>query len=204
MNNQNSSIPDDVYVVGCGPSLKDFDWNQIRYKTTIAINGAIRFVPNLSYFLTADSTYARRAAVNNFWDCAGYKVLVMREDHRFFHRVKPYLEQYEWHIKPTRFDGRIYIDGNTEFCTGQNSGFCGMQLAVILGAKRIHLLGMDLHHNGGSNFHSQYRSGVTRLNEFFTHFVTAIKKMKAKGLEVISHSPTSKLNTYIEYRKEID
>jgi len=203
MDDRNYNISDDVYVIGCGPSLKDFDWEQIRSKSTIAINGAIKFVPKPSYFLTADSVYARCAAVNNFWGCACCKVLVMREDHKFFHRVEPFLKQYDWHIKPTRFDGQIYVNGNG-FCTGQNSGFCGMQLAIILGAKRIHLLGMDLHHNGGSNFHAQYRSGVTHLTEYFGHFVTALEKIKEAGLEVISHSPTSKLNEYIEYRKEID
>lgn len=204
MDDRYNNISEDVYVVGCGPSLKDFDWEQIRSKSTIAVNGALGFVPNPSYFITADSVYAHRAAVNKFWGVSCCKVLVMCEDHRSFAAVRPFLKQYDWHIRPTRFNGQICVDADTGFCTGQNSGFCGMQLAIILGVKRIHLLGMDFHHEGGSNFHRQYNSGICHFQEYLIHFVTAVKTIKEKGLEVISHSPTSKLNEYIEYRKEIN
>ena len=40
-----------VYLIGGGPSLKNFEWNSLHGKKTIAINKAITFYPN------ADAVY---------------------------------------------------------------------------------------------------------------------------------------------------
>lgn len=191
---------EDIYVIGCGPSLKKFDWFKLSNKTTIAINGAILDTPMPDYFVTADSRFAIRAAKSYFWHIDTYKVLIMANNHNRFKQVQPFLPFFTHRIIPIRFDGEIGVS-ESEFATGQNSGFCGMQLAVILGAKRIHLLGMDFHSKGGSNYHKKYSSGVNQLDEFYTHFVTAINKLRKLDIEVISHSPTSRLNSIIEYQE---
>ena len=77
-----------------------------------------------------------------------------------------------------------------------------MQFAVILGAKRIHLLGMDLHVTGGEHYKEGYpRLDVTRLDEFFNNFVRAISLLQEAGVELISHSSSSRLNTLIPYEE---
>ena len=47
-----------IYVIGCGPSLKNFDWSLLKHKTTIAVNGAIYDTPKPDYFITGDSSFA--------------------------------------------------------------------------------------------------------------------------------------------------
>lgn len=188
----------EIYVVGCGPSLKGFRWPLLENKTTISVNGAIRDVPNPDWLVTADSRFARMASVCDFWDVQTYKVLVMGTDHKRYMSVQQYLHLWDRRITPRRFDGQIGFSED-EFCTGQNSGFCGIQLAVILGARKIHLLGMDFHTEGGENYHDLYSSDPRRLDEFLTHFRTAVEILKGRDIEVVSHSPSSLLNDMIPF-----
>lgn len=187
----------DIYVVGCGPSLKGFDWSLLKDRVVVAVNGAVCSIPDAAYAITADSRFATMAVACKFWNATAYRVLVMRNDHATFHRVTPFLHEWNLRIEPSRFDGRIG-EKWSEFCTGQNSGFCGMQFAVLLGAKRVHLLGMDFHVNGGEHFHRLYGGNASKLDEFFTHFKTAVVTLKERGVRVISHSQSSRLNPFVE------
>lgn len=191
----------EIYVVGCGPSLKGFNWTLLADKTTIAVNGSLKDVPNPNIFITADSYFAFRAAHANFWNIDTHKVLVMGTDHAHYKRVKPVVHQYDHRIVPVSFGGQIGLS-KSQFATGQNSGFCGLQYAVILGAKVIHLLGMDFCcEDSSSNYHGLYTSTSIKFAEFFRHFKTGIEILRRHKIKVISHSPISLLNGVIEYEK---
>ena len=92
-----------------------------------------------------------------------------------------------------------------DFRTGYNSGFCAFQLAVLLGYKKIHLLGFDLcENNSKTHYHSKYKNRKTINNKmfekFYTNFVLAIKILKEKtDIEIISHSKISRLNNSVLY-----
>lgn len=189
-----------IYVVGCGPSLKGFNWTLLANKTTIAVNGSLRDVPNPDIFITADSYFAFRAAHANFWNIDTHKVLVMKTDHVHYKRVQRVVHCYDHCIVPFSFGGQIGFS-ESQFATGQNSGFCGLQYAVILGAKVIHLLGMDFCDDGNSNYHGLYPSDPTKFAEFLCHFKTGVEILKQHKIKVISHSPISLLNGVIEYKK---
>jgi hypothetical protein len=190
---------DDIYVVGGGPSLKGFDWFLLKDVTTIAVNMAAMKVPQPDYVLTADSYFTKLAVRKRFWGVEGFfSVLVMGKDHPRYWKIRDFAALWDHRITPVRFDGRIgFTEGR--FCTGQNSGFCGMQLAVVLGAKIVHLLGMDFHTKGGHHFHTGYSTNVDALDEYLGHFHTAVLLLKMQGVEVVSHSPTSRLNDWIRY-----
>lgn len=193
---------DDIYVVGCGPSLKKFDWSLLKDKTTIAVNGSIRDVPKPDYFITADSYYARKAVQEAFYYKNAFKILVMNDNHKHFKHLTGIICEYNYRIKPAKFNGDIGFTEN-QFCTGQNSGFCGMQLAVILGAKIVHLLGIDCSGSGKGNYHGLYSSNPAVWDEFFGHFVTAVQILQKHNVKVISHSAISRLNNFIEYEELI-
>ena len=191
----------EIYVVGCGQSLDGFNWTLLQDKTTIAVNGALRDVPNPDFFVTADTYFANRAAHSNFWGVDTYKVIVMQPDHPHINRVARAISKYDCHIIPVRYNGDIGFS-ELDFCTGQNSGFCGMQLAVVLKAKVIHLLGMDFCGSGvKGNYHGMYPSNQNVWDEFFFNFKIAIEKLREYDIEVISHSSISRLNGIVEYRK---
>lgn len=190
----------DIYVVGCGPSLRDFNWRLLDGRIVIAVNGVMATLTNATYAITADSRFALMAHANGYWQSRAHRVLVMRRDHAAFHRVLPFLNEWHTHIEPTHFDGNISLSLG-DFCTGQNSGFCGMQYAVLLGATCIHLLGMDFHTDGGEHYHTMYGGNPNKLDEFLIHFETAAATLRDHGVSVVSHSPTSRLNRSIDYVK---
>lgn len=93
-----------------------------------------------------------------------------------------------------------------EFRNGGNSGYCALQLALILGYKEIHLVGMDLgkvdgrthHHKGYIECKDDYEG---RFAEFSLAIMTAITNDFEKFPEVklINHSPVSPLRSLIGY-----
>ena len=190
----------EIYVIGCGPSLKDFNWQLLKDKTTIAVNGSLIDVPNPDFFLTADSGFACKASQANFWNVETQKILVMGPGHTHFRSVKPYLHLWNHRITPVCFNGDIGFNENN-FATGQSSGFCGMQLAVILGAKKIHLLGMDFTGKGKGNYHNRYTSNPKTWNEFLLYFNIGIRRLQQYGLEIVNHSSISLLNNTIPYEE---
>ena len=188
----------DIFVIGCGQSLKKFKFERLKHLSTIAINGSFLDVPNPDIFLTADSDYAEHASKAGFYGINTYRVLVMNNDHKGFKHIEKYLSMWNHRIKPTRFDGEIGLS-ESDFATGQNSGFCGIQLATILGAKRIHLLGFDMCGTGRGNYHNRYNSNPTTWLEFFIHLKVALVRLQQFGITVVNHSPTSLLKDIIGY-----
>lgn len=188
---------DDVYVLGCGPSLKGFRWAALQGKMVIAINASLADFPSATYFLTADSWIVRYAAANQFWKSPAKRILVMQPDHPHMGKIRNKIHLFHV-ICPSRFDGQIGFE-EKDFATGQNSGFCGMQLAVLFRPKRIHLLGIDLHTRGGDHYHSRHSVGASHLDEYYHHFVTATGILWRHGTQVISHSESSRLNSHIPF-----
>jgi hypothetical protein len=92
----------------------------------------------------------------------------------------------------------------SEFCSGNNSGFCALQLAVLLGYTEIYLFGIDLNVGRGTHYHAMYTSARARfhrlLNEYFESFKQGLELIKNRGgIEVFSCSPISSLNDVIQY-----
>ncbi len=190
-----------IYIVGGGPSLKGFNFNCLNGRRVMAINASLEDVPNPEFFLTADTWYCGVAVRADFWKKKCYKIMVIRRDHRKYHRAEPFLSFYDEIVIPNRFDGYIGFE-KPAFATGGNSGFCGMQYAVLLGMTKIHLLGFDFSTEGGDHYHNRYVVGRRRLGEFARNFVLAVKMIEKKtNIEIISYSPISILNEHVKYRE---
>lgn len=193
---------DEIYVVGGGPSLTGFDFSKLRDKTTIAVNAALVDVPNPDYFLTADTWYCGVAAKANFWNTFPWKVIVIGKDHKRYRRAVPSLQFYDEIICPTRFDGKIGMD-KRHFATGKNSGFCGLQYAVLLNPKRICLLGFDLSKTKGDHYHNRYCVGAN-LKDFAPHFIEGLSILKEKtNIEVVSYSKDSPINEIVPFKPPV-
>ena len=93
-----------------------------------------------------------------------------------------------------------------DFRTGLNSGYCALQLAILLGYEKIYLLGIDLNPTSSTHYHKGYGTKIKRFHalllDYFKHFKEGLEQIKKddKGIEVISCSPTSKLNSIIQYQ----
>lgn len=209
-----SKRPSKVFVVGGGPSLQGFDFSLLSNEFTIITNKSILHTPNPNYFISVDYTFLGKIDRLAFKSNSATKVFVADFSY-------PFLKEINGQIIDTRSNLVYELDdfdivvraheqggiGRTfkEFRTGRNSGFCALQLAVILGFEEIYLLGVDLCFNTCTHYHEGYgeseREFNKKLEEYYHFFVKGIKELKKKSLctKIYSCSPTSKLNTCIPF-----
>lgn len=89
-------------------------------------------------------------------------------------------------------------------CTGQNSGYQAINLAVHLGASTIVLLGFDMQPSadGRHRWHGwhRYRGHEVKTpppyDQFLPHFRTLVAPLKQLGIRVINATPTSALDVF--------
>lgn len=204
----------EVYVIGGGPSLKNFNFFGLTHKDTIVTNKSILNVPLPSYFITVDYTFPKKIGLDNFKQVHTSKVFVADFSHPFLkekdgrivdtrHDMVYNLENFNVIIKSHKSEGIGYsLD---DFRTGLNSGFCALQLAVILDYKKIYLLGMDLCVTNQTHYHSGYGEGSSsfksKLDKYYDYFKAGLEQLKRErpDIQVVSCSPNSRLNTIVPY-----
>ena len=134
-----------IYIIGGGPSLKNFDFKTLIGKKTIAINKAIVYHPTASILYWTDGRFYT-------WfknEVDSYKGLKFT--------LKPH-SQYTHDINVLR-KGKPYglEDDPQTLSHGFNSGYAAINLSYHLGAKRIVLLGFDMTNDGTqTHFHDGY------------------------------------------------
>lgn len=79
--------------------------------------------------------------------------------------------------------------------TGQNSGYQALNIAVLAGAKRILLLGIDM---VGKHWHPEHPdpSGANIYHGCIWHMNKAAPLLKSLGVEVLNCSPISALKCF--------
>ena len=170
------------FIVGGGPSLKDFDWSILAgQKHIIAVNAAVFDLPHAEVFITEDARFIKRFApqLNLF---AGVKVFSCPDD-TYCAEVRalvPFMI-----ILPTR-DKRYgwskhIADG---LSTSSNSGIPALNLADILAADPIYLLGFDCRTKGLSisNYHAHYPAAWTMGAQQLVSFASDFEHWAAPNL----------------------
>lgn len=206
-----------VYIVGGGSSLQDFDFNRLRDTDTITVNKSIFDVPNPNYFITVDYSFLLkiRRQVRLFRSIRTTKVFVAALHH-------PHLIEREGRFVDTK-NNLIYKLGLFDliiksreseligynwnnFRSGENSGYCALQLAILLGYTKIYLLGIDLAVTKSTHYHEGYgpKQAVTfpeKLEQYYLSFKRALKRMQRDNVDikVFSCSSISRLNEIISY-----
>lgn len=204
-----------VFIIGGGPSLENFDFSRLRGEDTIAVNKSIFDVPSPNYFITVDYTFLRKINTLQFKSIKTTKIFVVDFSY-------PTLEEKNGQIIHTKFD--LIYDLNVfnliiksykaegigysfdDFRTGLNSGYCALQLAVILGYKEIILLGIDLNISDATHYHRGYGerkdSFNCKLEKYYNYFGMGLGLLISsnRGINVYSCSPNSRLNQIISYK----
>jgi len=203
-----------VFVIGGGSSLKGFDFTKLDREDTICVNKSVFYLNNPTYFITIDATFMNKVDVNEFKSLKCSKFFVLQ-------KYLPYIEDKNGVIKDTRFNFiydlslfDIIIKANREenfgkmwndFASCSNSGASAIQLAILLGYKKIYLLGMDLCVKGeNTHFHEGYGQSKEKFYSFMKEkyldkTYKSIKNWDGDS-EIISCSPISILNNIIKYK----
>lgn len=191
-----------------------FDFCTLTNKCTIAVNRSIFNLSNANYFVTVDYTFLNKINRRRFDFISTTKFFIA--DFSF-----PFMKEINGIVTDTRFNMQYDIHGFhalvkakgqegigysfADFRTGMNSGFCALQLAIILGFKKIYLLGIDLTHQCNTHYHGGYGENSdtfnSKLNTYFNYFKIGLEQLKQErpGIEVISCSKNSRLNDIIPY-----
>lgn len=210
-----------VYIIGGGSSLEDFDFSKLQNKDTIAVNKSILDVSDCNYFVTMDHSIFGK--VDKFkrdlkkYSCT--KVFIANF-------CKPYMIEKNGQIIDSRWNliydlssfdiivksrnvdtfGRKWND----FRNGNNSGYCAIQLAILLGYKEINLLGFDLQSKEKkTHYHKGYNESVAKFNTKLEEYYTTLKRallewqMLETDVKIYSCSQISRLNNILPY-KEIE
>ncbi len=159
---------------------------------------------------------ARFIAVNNSWELAPWADALYACDYRWWDQNKSATKfgglKISQDVKCNRFpDIQIIrtIRGRNELVLepkgsvgwGGNGGFHSLNLAVQFGAKRIILVGFDMHQRAGIHWHGKHRGNLTNPNErALENWRLVLDKcaprLKALGIEVFNASETSALKAY--------
>lgn len=180
----------DVFIIGGGHSLEHFDWKLLENENTIGCNDAFKhgkeickvcIFGDIKWFASFERDLSR------------YKGTVFTNCLQLQKTKLPWL----WTM-PRKGSG-LYEDA---LGWNGNTGAEAINLALLLGAKRVYLLGFDMHlsKDGKSNWHHN------RLNkpdkDVYTKFLKGFKKLvidlgkKFPGVQIINVTDDSDLNLF--------
>jgi hypothetical protein len=186
-----------AFVVGGGPSLRGFDFSRLRGERIIAVNRAFEFLPFAEILLSMDFRFFSDVRLTKeFQAFRGRKIWI---DTKGF----PYKGVETLKSGPADGMTARFSEG---IATGGNSGHAALNLALILGADLIYLLGFDFKHgeDGRTHFHPGYgyvdRPG--KLDEYLARLEAAAPAIRASGRSVINLSQDSALKGFETERFE--
>ena len=177
---------EDVYILGGGPSLRDFDWGQLVGRNTIGCNAAYRHgaeICNIDCFGDA-----------RFWASAGYDIensytgwLVT--NYTVFEWFNPFKQTDMGKVPPwakyfPRRDIGLAGPGENALGWNHNTGALAINLALKLGAKRVLLLGFDCR-NGTeteplrTHWHDDPLEPQDRYRLHYPNFILGFENVKA-------------------------
>lgn len=127
-----------IFIIGSGPSLKGFDFSRLDGDFTITVNHASRYYTKSTMMLFLDGKFVRE--VKPFID--NYRGIVFasyRTDYKTEHSKAKAVYCFSTNRREI-----AETDMNMGLYNGELSGLCALNLALILGAAPIYLLGFDM------------------------------------------------------------
>lgn len=177
-------------IIGGGDSLTTEDIELAKEWKAKDPNNRGLIAVTKSFKLNADFdvVHARDA---RFWKHFYEEALIKTEAH---------LTTYQ-EVKGCEHLQKIEIDRLRE---GGNSGFQAMLIAMMHGAKKIYLLGIDMHHtNNKTHWHEGYPSGLGNsleklgtMGSVFKRWMIKFEQLNHEGVKIVNCSMPSKLTCY--------
>jgi hypothetical protein len=135
-----------VYVLGGGPSLRNYDPEELRGQRIIVTNEAFALHPEADALVFVDVGWwqRRKGAVLDVWEGG---LLIGRGNYRKLFEAGG--------CKNVAYRSGVVWSTEPEVLGGKNSGLAAINAAWLMGAKRAVLLGFDMKPvEGRNNYHS--------------------------------------------------
>lgn len=177
-----------VFIIGGGPSLAGFDFERLRGRGIIlAVNDSFRSVPFADAVVSIDTVWwgNRNHLLQSF---GGEKIAIVPSSCKTGLDVTRYAR-----------DNRAAVSTDpATVCTGENSGFAAVGLALMRGARLIYLLGFDMtsagHFHGGYEWRCRY--GAKDYPRWSALFGVLQGEAQRRGVTVINLNPASAIKCF--------
>lgn len=200
--------PETVIIVCSGPSLQNFNFENLRGKGyIIAVNDAGRFIPSADAWFTLDpwglTTTQIPKGFNGELFAAVPDDYGMADARNLEHRVTAnpnvnYLHRISFHTDPNTESAdflRWGLSMDPSCIHTGNSGYGALNIAYHMRPKRIAFFGLD-----ASNGYFYNQKKVTRpLNHLPAIFKSTVTQLREANIEVINASPDSKVDCFQRY-----
>lgn len=185
------------FIMGGGPSLRGFDFSQLKGEKIIVINRAFEVCPFADIMFSMDNRFYNwlvrgqlPGSLEKFMAFKGLKVWLEVSNNSYHHGI--------YYVVGLPTDGIPY-SLKAGIYHGNHSGYGALQLALVLGAGPIYLLGYDMKHQGtATHFHSGYpsRQGAHTLFSFKSGLERLAPMIRKAGRKVINLNPDSALRCF--------
>lgn len=184
----------EVFIIGGGSSLDKFDWELLRPEWTIGCNDAYLHgsdICNICFFGDVDWWKRHHRQLESYRSPEKGSV--------FTHCNHLKKDKTSWLWKMNREPQGLH---RNSLGWNKNTGTGAINLALILGAKRVFLLGFDMHlsNDGRSNWHT---NNINKPNEkvypkFLKSFKYVLRDLPIKfpGREIINVTDDSNLDCF--------
>jgi hypothetical protein len=186
------------FLIGGGPSLSGFDFSLLKGEHVIAINRAFENCPDAEFFFSMDNRLYR-------WIVNGDISQETTRKWREFKGIKVFVDILNYpYGKDVNYVYALGSEGypsslQTGIYHSNNSGYGALQIALLLRASPIYLLGYDMNDNGRTHYHTGYpmRISLSRMGSFREGFRRLAPLIKQKGTsEVFNLNPASGLRCF--------
>lgn len=178
------------FILGGGPSLNNVDIDRLRGSRVIAVNNAYQLGDWIDVLFFGDCRWYH-VHKKRLLDFAGLKVTRCEA-----HRTQP-------GIKAIKCMNRVNgLSKNPSLLSWNlSSGACAINLATLLGVKKIVLLGFDMRKiDNRNNWHSEHPGSVNPKHNpyvrFVKRFTSIAKDLKGLNVECINATPGSGLTDF--------
>lgn len=178
-----------IVCLASGPSLtlEDVEWCKGK-APVIAVNDTHTWAPWADVLYSSDQRW---------W--AFYQGVPVFQGLKF--GIHPLTPHPAWGVGVLRNGGTGGLSADpSKLCSGMNSGYAAINLAIHLGASRVVLLGYDMGRMGRRNHFfgehpTRLRSG-TPYHRFVQRFASMVEPLKQAGVSVINCSRATQLTMF--------
>ena len=173
-----------VWGVGGGPSLQGYRFESLRQEHVIAVNGSYRDVPWAQHIIFSDRRFWQWNHMHPVWqDFTGRKITTWQ------HNVFPGCEVWQSYVTGP-------LSTRPGMLAGKDSGTKAVNLAVLLGATRIELLGFDMKPNGNYHDYHELKNRQNSYGKFVEAFEAMGQQVLARGIRVTNWCADSGATVY--------
>lgn len=182
-----------VIVAATGPSLTAEQAEACRNEIVVAVNDAWRLFPWARVLYACDEAW---------WDihegCPEFKGEKWSSHGGEKHNNKLACAERHGLQLVQGFDGEFFALDGTHIRYGGNSGFQAINLALLMGANQVVLLGFDMRVNGKRHFFGDHPAGLSNsatYTNWVPNFENAAKWLPI-GIEIVNATPSSAITCF--------